>query len=81
MFYEKFKNTIEIDEIIQKNGNNKYYIDTVLINKILLNGEGLKEKNIIDSDICTKCNSDKLHSYRQDKEVSGRNTGLIMLKP
>ena len=43
MFYEKFKNTIEIDEIIQKNGNNKYYIDTVLINKILLNGEGLRE--------------------------------------
>lgn len=80
MFYKKFKNTGKIDEIIQKTGNNKYHIDTVLINKILLNGEGLREENIIDCNICTKCNSDKLHSYRQDKNLSGRNTGIIMLK-
>lgn len=80
MFYERFKDTGRIDEIIQKSRNNKYYIDTVLINKIILSGEGLREENIIDSNICTKCNSSKLHSYRQDKELSGRNTGIITLK-
>ena len=78
MFYEKFEYTNQINEII-KFRNNKYYIDTVLINKIILKEEGLKDENIIDSKICTKCNSDKLHSYRESKEFVGRNTGLISL--
>lgn len=81
MFFEKFKYTQRIDEIIKKSkNNNKYYIDTVLINKIILKIEGLKESNIIDSMLCTRCNADKLHSYRKDKELSGRNTAIISLK-
>lgn len=81
MFYEKFKDMDEIDKIIKKSkNNNKYYIDTVLINKVILNREGLRSENIIDSKICTKCNSDRLHSYRECKEKSGRNTGLIALR-
>lgn len=78
MFYEKFKYTGRTDEII-KCENSKYYIDTTLVNKIILKEEGLKEENIIDSGICTKCNSEKLHSYRVDKDLVGRNTGLIAL--
>ena len=78
MFYEKFKYTKQIDEII-KFRNNKYYIDTALINRIILKEEGLKEENIIESRICTKCNSEKLHSFRKSKELAGRNTGLIAL--
>ena len=80
MFYEKFKNFDEIDEIIKKSENNKYYIDTVLINKIILRRQGLREENIIDSKICTKCNSNVLHSYRAMNDNSGRNTGIIFLK-
>ena len=38
---------------------------------------GLKEQNIIDSNICTVCNSDLFHSYRVDREMSGRNGALI----
>ena len=77
MFYERFKDTELTHEIIKKQKNNhKYYIDTTLINRIILKREGLKE----DSTICTKCNSDKLHSYREDKELSGRNTAIITLK-
>lgn len=80
MFYDKFKNTYDIDSIIKKfEDKNKYYIDTVLINKIILKSEGLKEENIIDSGICTKCQSNKLHSYREEKKNAGRNTGLIVL--
>lgn len=80
MFYERFKNFKEIEDIIKKSENNgKYYIDTVLINKIILRKEGLSIKNIIDSGICTKCNWDKMHSYREEKEIAGRNTGLIAL--
>lgn len=81
MFYEKFKNICDIDKIIKSaKSNNKYYIDTVLINKVILKREGLRVENIIDSKICTKCNSEKIHSYREEKDKSGRNTGLIALR-
>ncbi len=81
MFEKKFEKTGKIDQIIKKSqNNNKYYIDTTLANRIILKEEGLKDENIIDSMICTKCNSDKLHSYRKDKEYSGRNTAIISLK-
>lgn len=79
MFYEKFRNLNEIDKIITKSKNSKYYIDTGLINRIILMQEGVMEGNIIYSDICTKCNSEKLHSYRVEKQNSGRNTSLIAI--
>lgn len=82
-FYEKFKYLSNIDDIISKgkleNNKQKYNIDTVLINTITLTNIGLKEENIIDCGICTVCNSDKFHSYRVDKELAGRNTGIITL--
>lgn len=80
MFHDKFKDFRNIDEIIKNSDTlGKYYIDTVAINRVILNGEGLKTENIIESGICTMCNSKKLHSYRIDKEDSGRNTALITL--
>lgn len=81
MFYKKFRRIGKIEKAIKKSkDNNKYYIDTVLINRIILKEEGLVEENIIDSKICTKCNADKLHSYRKEKDASGRNTGVITLR-
>ena len=82
-FYEKFNYLDNINDIISKGKIKgeiqKYNIDTVLINTITLLQIGLKQENIIDCDICTVCNSDKFHSYRVDKELSGRNTGIITL--
>ena len=63
----------------QKN-EEKWNIDTVLINKILLKKEGLKEENIVDSGICSMCNSEIIHSYRAEKENYGLETALIELK-
>lgn len=80
MFYEKFKELGDIEEIITKSKKSKYYIDTGYINRLILIQEGLTNENIIDSKICTKCNHNKLHSYRVDGNMSGRNTGLISLK-
>ena len=80
MFYKKFEYTGRIDEIIEESENNsKYYIDTGLINKIILQEEGLSEYNIIDSGICTACYTDKLYSYRVEKENAGRNCSIISL--
>lgn len=79
LFYNEFSYLNNIDDIITKK-DSKYYIDTVLINKIILKEAGLKEENIIDSKICTVCNSKLMHSYRVDKELAGRNTAIMGLK-
>ena len=68
-------------EIMDKQPNKeKWNIDTVLINKILLKKEDLIEENIIDSGICSMCNSDIIHSFRVEKENYGLETALICLK-
>lgn len=81
LFYNEFKNLEQIEEIITYNEKNeKYYIDTSQINKQILLNIGLKEENIIDSNICTVCNSDICHSYRAENELSGRAVTIIYLK-
>lgn len=68
-------------EIMEKQKDReKWNIDTVLINKIILEQKGLKHENIIDSGICSVCNSDLIHSYRVEKQGYGLNTALISLK-
>ena len=70
-----------LEEIIkEKIPNRKWVIDTVLINKILLERKRIKRENIVDSKICTMCNTEILHSYRAEKENYGLNTALIELK-
>lgn len=81
LFYNKFKDLKGIEEIIGYNEkNNKYYIDTGRINKQTLLNMGLKEENIIDSNICTVCHQDICHSFRAEKELSGRAVTIIYLK-
>lgn len=79
-FIEEFGN---IDEFISlgdmKEGKQKYFIDTVELNKKVMTDLGLKKENIISSDICTKCHSN-YHSYRADGKLSGRNLSLICIK-
>ena len=80
-FYNTFNYMKNIDKIIEFNKNtNSYFIDTVEINKELLKEEGILEDNIIDSKICTCCNSNIIHSYRKEGNQAGRNTALICLK-
>lgn len=79
LFYNKFQYLPNINEIIEKTGN-KYHIDTILLNKTLLLKLGLKEENIIDSNICSVCHSDQINSYRADKENYKLSTAIISLK-
>ena len=61
-------------------GKQKYKIDAVSANIKMLKKCGLLPENIIDSGICTVCNSDYFHSYRAHREKTGRNTAIISLK-
>ena len=76
-FKNEFKD-INIDKYIRTGENNKYYIDTIGINNELLKNMGIE--TIINSNICTKCNKDKYHSYRGEPDINGRNVSYIMLK-
>ena len=66
-------------DIIKKktNEDGRYFIDTTLVNKLILQEVGVKPENIFDSGICTVCNSNIIHSFRSDKEKSGRNVAII----
>lgn len=83
LFKQEYYNLENINDIIKKGniieGKQKYYIDTTEINKQILKNIGLKEENIIDSNICTMCNPEHFHSYRAEKENSGRNAAIISL--
>lgn len=81
LFQKEFQDIEKIDEIIEETKlNQKWNIDTVEINQILLQKEGLQPENIIDSKICSMCNSNLIHSYRVEKDKYGLNTALIELK-
>ena len=76
IFEETF--TTMADEIIKK--QEKWYIDTVKLNIEMLKSKGLKEENIVDSKICTVCNSNLIHSYRGSNKHNGLEIGIIELK-
>lgn len=84
IFKEKFSYLLDSNKFVTsgeiEDGKQKYYIDATIINIELLKEAGLLEKNIVDSKICTVCNSNIMHSYRKNKELAGRNTSIIGLR-
>lgn len=81
MFKNNFNNYYKYISTGKKiNNKQKNFIDIVSINVDIMKKLGVKEENIICSNICTKCNSNIFHSYRSDKDKSGRNIAFIGLK-
>ena len=76
----EFTNSFTDIEDLIKEKSSKWCIDTVEINKIILRDKGLLEKNIVDSNICTVCNAEYIHSYRGSKHTNGLEIGVIELK-
>lgn len=78
IFEDTFSYLASPEKFIQKGKEEgKYFVDTNYINEKLLKEIGLKKENIVQSNICTVCNKDYIHSYRAEKELSGRNTSII----
>ena len=79
-YYNEFKDLKKIDQLIVPiQGEDRWVIDTVEINKMILEQEGLKVENIIDCGICSVCNSDLIHSYRVERQGYGLATALIKI--
>ena len=76
-FKDIMKDNIKNEIIEEKIPNKKWNIDTALINKIILQKAGLRRENIVDSGICSVCNSNIIHSYRVEKQGYGLNTAII----
>ena len=76
-FTNRLEDFIKVGTV--KDGKQKYMIDTVLINKILLEECGLKTNNILDCNLCSVCNSDIIHSARVEGNAFKRATAVIML--
>ena len=58
----------------------KYMVDTTLVNKLIMEEAGIKVENIYDCNICTVCSSSVIHSFRADKEKSGRNVAILGIR-
>lgn len=78
MFYNQFKKLGKTEEFITQK-EQKWYIDTVLINKIILKQAGILEENIEDCGLCSVCNKDIIHSYRAEGANYGLATAIISL--
>lgn len=78
LFESEFK---ELHGFIEKaEADQKWNIDTIYINKEILKNAGLKEENIIDSGICSVCESDQIHSFRVEGENYKLATAIIEIK-
>ena len=79
MFRNEFKDLEKYSKDIYEKNNDKWNIDTILINRLILQKEGLLDENVLDSGICSMCNKDSIHSYRAMGEKSGRATQIISI--
>ncbi len=67
LFYNQFQKLGHVNNFIEKDQEKeKWHIDTVLINKLILKQVGILEENIVDSGICSVCNKELIHSFRAE---------------
>lgn len=74
-FKRDFNNQILENVFLKK--EKKYFFDNQQFNYNLMLSVGIRKENIIKNDLCTY--SGDFHSYRRDKENSGRNGAYIFI--
>ncbi len=71
---------LDDSKFVFKKDNGKYMIDLLETNRQILMSCGVKEENIVLSDLCTKCNSDLLWSHRATAGKRGTMSAFMTLK-
>lgn len=72
-------NIIEDTDLCNEKGI-QYRIDNILLYRLIMKQLGLLDKNIIDSEVCTVCNSNICHSRRCEGENFNTSATIMMLK-
>ena len=75
----------ELPEILsdfhEKEDGAHWQLDLQAANRVLLRRSGVKEENIHTSDVCTRCNSERLFSHRAHGVRRGLNAAFLELSP
>ena len=80
-FSESFtKEELEDNKILVPYPNNKYRLDLWSAIKLTLLKSGVKNENILVTDICTKCNPKLMFSHRVHHEQRGNLAAFLCLK-
>lgn len=75
-----YTNFTKADMLIKSIGEDDYVLDLWKANEISLKEKGIKDRNIILSDVCTSCNNEILYSYRKELGKTGRMVAVIKIK-
>lgn len=80
--FEKVFSSEELKDIIQRNHtiDDKFQLDLWEANRRILINEGVEDKNIHISGVCTCCNEDLLFSHRASKGKRGTLAGFLMIE-
>lgn len=78
--FEKRTNHVILDKIVQRVDETHYMLDLWGANKMLLLEAGVKEENIVVTDLCTKCNHKAFYSHRVMGIDRGSLAAMIALK-
>lgn len=60
---------------------NKFFVDLWTCTTMQLFMAGVREENVVNSQVCTSCNNDFYYSYRRDSGDTGRMAAIISLRP
>ncbi len=80
MEFEKKTNRVILDKIVQRVDETHYMLDLWEANKRLLLEAGIKEENIVVTDLCTKCNPEDFYSHRVMGTDRGSLAAMMALK-
>lgn len=64
--------------LFKKHGS-KYLLDLWLANRMVLKDAGLRDENIITTNICNRCNNDKFYTFRGDGRIINQICASLLL--
>jgi hypothetical protein len=67
----------EFDRFVDRSRGERPRIDLPALTAELLRRAGVPSENIFDSEVCTRCDGSIFHSYRRDRDASGRNLAVL----
>ncbi len=69
----------ELSALLFKSHGSKYLLDLWLANRVILKEAGLKDENIITTNICNRCNNDKFYTFRGDGRIINQICASLLL--